>query len=323
MSIRQSDHPSLAIPDPDSQRRGTPYPHPPATRRARCIAPLAAIFSGRFVNRQEAVVALLEAMDDWVPTPPTSTGRLASVRGEVAIERIVCRRCQGRRTVGASRQLGRGVRLWRACPACAGEGCELVDPMTAGASREPEREGRRAAERRRERELRRLEIEAAHREGRIAPDETEGWERSREWLERHGSFRELRGVLASLRAGWPEGYAALLAVHGPDRELRSIGPGLRRLANLAEGWVAESMPAVIRVPARSEAVAKTATWRGRTGAHQTLRASRDERLRDLAAELGPTAAAQRFGLSVRHVRRLLKQPAAPDSGLRGVSGAGL
>jgi hypothetical protein len=275
------------------------------------------------VNRQEAVVALLEAMDDWVPTPATSTGRLASVRGEAATERIVCRRCQGRRTVGAARQLGRGVRSWRACPACAGEGFELVDPMTVGAGREPEREGRRAAERRRERELRRLEIEAAHREGRVAPDETEAWERSREWLERQGSFRELRAVLALLRAGWPEGYAALVAVHGPDRELRVVGPGLRRLANLAERWVAASMPAVIRVPVRSEAVAKTAVWRGRTGAHHAMRADRDERLRQTAAEVGAAAAAERFGLSVRHVRRVLKQPPDPAGGLRGVSGLGL
>jgi hypothetical protein len=171
-----------------------------------------------------------------------------------------------------------------------------------------------------DRELRRLEWAQAHREGRTLPDETENWERSRIWLERHGSYRELRVLLAALP---PEDRLALQRVYGPDRELRRVGPGLQGWADRLVESLAAGMPDVIRVPLLAERDAKASTWRGRSKQHEAQRASRDERFRKCAAEQGLVEAASRFGLSVRHARRLLKQ--APDAAadLQGISGAGL
>jgi hypothetical protein len=184
---------------------------------------------------------------------------------------------------------------------CEGEGVVLVDPMVASSSTGFRREERWVERRRLDRELERLELEAAHREGRIEPGEAEPWERSHRWLDEHGSFAELRALLGWLPTSDRE---ALVAVFGPDRDLRRVGPRLEaRVLALVE-LLAGLMPAEIRVPQTAEADAKLAWWRGRTPAHRRMRAERDERLRRVAAEEGRRAAAERFGLSERHVRRL-------------------
>jgi hypothetical protein len=271
------------------------------------------------VNRLEAVVALLCSLDDWVPTPPTSTGLLverSAVRGEARTAWAPCDRCSGRGTAGVLRPFRNGVRVWAACRACEGEGRIRVDPMVEGSPpRSPERDRRRL-----DRELKRLEWAQAHREGRIEPDESESWERSRLWLERHGSYRELRILLARLPS---EDRLALQRVYGPDRHLRRVGPGLQGWADRLVEMLAEAMPDVIRVPLPAERDAKQSTWRGRSQRHEAERAKRDERFRRTAAEHGLVEAAASFGLSVRHARRLLKQPPNQAGNLQGISGAGL
>jgi hypothetical protein len=278
---------------------------------------------GVAMSRVEAVRLLLGSRDDWLPGLATSTGRVvqgSAVRGEVSSSRFVCGRCGGRCVEGRPRRPRPGLLVWSVCSVCDGAGWVAGDAYTFGSvssvavARERvtgEAESLRLDRKRRDGELRRLERLAAARAGLVDPGEAEGWEVAKRRLWREGSYAELERALVALRAVDELDWLAVMAVFGPDAELRQVGAGVEARVERAVAWLAAAMPDRIRVPPHLEQLdqaRRRALAYGRSPAHGRARGHRAAEIVERRRR-GETwrQIEQATGLSERHARRVYKR----------------
>ena len=124
-----------------------------------------------------------------------------------------------------------------------------------------------------------------------------------------GSYAALEHRLMLLAAEYP-GAARLLERHVVHPIGAVVSPVIAGRIEWAVEWVAAGMPYPIVVPEealRWRPAVKVAVWRGRSGRHKSLRDGRDEELQVSAAEHPVAWLAETFGLTERHVRRILRE----------------
>jgi hypothetical protein len=125
------------------------------------------------------------------------------------------------------------------------------------------------------------------------------------------SYAELERALVALRSFDELDWLAVMAVFGPDAEIRRIGAGIEARVERAVEWLAGRMPDRIRVPPHLEqldAVRRRALAYGRSAAHGRARGRRDVEIveRRRRGESWQQIE-QATGLSERHARRVYKR----------------
>jgi hypothetical protein len=290
---------------------------------------------------EQAVVALLRSLYDWVPGPRTSTGAIVAkgaLPGEVASAERDCPACDGK---GRRRERG----MEKACERCHGRGVLSVDAHTlrevapepsleqAGALIDSIRaelsheslagpdptttvQTRLDRKRRQEGTIRRMEAARRVEAGEEATGDllTAAIEQRDRYYE-HGAYAELERCLSVLRRRDHGAYAAILAVHVLDQGLRTVGPRLAARAGEGVCRMADLMGKPIRVPPWVEEAEKrraeqerrrSSEWYAKTARHEQARGPRNAEIRVRAANgEKPGHIARGLGMSKRRVEQIV------------------
>lgn len=220
-------------------------------------------------DRERQTVALLRLVDEWVPCPRLSRVYRSAERGS------------------------------------SGPDSYLSDRSSSFAAAAGD--DRHAVRRRRDGELRRLELAREHEAGRVDARELEPWEAARAELDALGSFRELRAALDELCSSDPFGWTCVRLVYGFEAELRQCGPSITAAAEEGVSFIAGRLPDPIRVPGPREAEVLRAVRGGRgwLGVKERHRQNAEIRRLD-AAGVKQEAIATQFGLSQPQVSKIVR-----------------
>lgn len=276
----------------------------------------------RLSLRAQQTRRLLETLLDYLPSPRTSSGTLASSSSTGAAPSgiVRCGRCSG-----SGRVVGFDLDA-RPCPACTTgssrkshdcqpcllcdgtgqhrtrrKGEATIDPYTRQLVNDEETLYDTAL---RASSLREIEAQLERMERGPESDEY-GWERDKRTYNRAGSYRNAEEVLGWLRLHYPRRHALVWSVLVCSEPVE-LGPAAMLELDVTLEHLASLMPDPIRVPWWLEEGARPSSpGRGRW-ANGAAQLGRDESIR-VEAGRGRSVPqlAQRFGLSKRRVQQIL------------------
>lgn len=280
----------------------------------------------RLSPRAQQTRRLLETMLDYLPSPRTSSGTLASSSSQGAAPSgiVRCGRCEGTgrvsgwggdafpcRACKASTRPGRGLpgHDCQPCLLCEGtgehrtrrKGEATIDPYTGQAVNDEETLYDTAL---RASSLR--EIEQQLERMTRGPESAEfSWERDKRTYNREGSYRCVEEVLGWLRQHYPRRHALVWSVL-VCAEPVTLGPAAAVELDATLEHLAAMMPDPIRVPWWLEPGAVHSTPGKGRWANGAAQLGRDASIRQAAGSgRSVPQLAARFGLSKRRVQQIL------------------